>query len=135
MNSVNLVGRLTRDPELKYGQSGKAYTFFCVAVNAGKDKANFIDCVAYDKQAEVLGEYTRKGSQVGISGYIRTDNYEKDGVKKKIQVVGVSRVELLEKKREDSIPNDYDPTAGNPAPAAPAPQGDNFEDDDEFPFR
>lgn len=83
MNSVNLIGRITRDLELKHGQNGNAYTKFSIAVNRkfNKDEADFINCVAFGKTAELIAQYIKKGDQLGITGAIVTGNYEKDGVK------------------------------------------------------
>ena len=92
MNSVNLIGRLVRDPELKYNQSGMAILKFTVAVDRklSKDKkeeaernnqptADFISCIAFGKTAETTANYHSKGSQIGVEGRIQTGSYEKDG--------------------------------------------------------
>lgn len=92
MNSVNLIGRLVRDPELKYSQSGMAILKFTVAVDRklSKDKreeaqannqptADFISCTAFGKTAEVIANYHGKGSQIAVEGRIQTGSYEKDG--------------------------------------------------------
>lgn len=92
MNSVNLIGRLVRDPELKYTQSGLAVLRFTVAVDRklSKDKreeaernnqhtADFISCIAFGKTAEVIANYHGKGSQIAVEGRIQTGSYEKDG--------------------------------------------------------
>ena len=88
MNVFTGVVRLTKDPELKYAQSGTAVVNFTGAVDKynakklkeeGKNSANFIPMVAFGKKAEVLAQYLQKGSQVAISGAIDTDSYEKDG--------------------------------------------------------
>lgn len=92
MNSVNLIGRLVRDPELKYSQSGMAILRFTVAVDRklSKDKkeeaqannqptADFISCTAFGKTAEVIANYHSKGNQIAVEGRIQTGSYEKDG--------------------------------------------------------
>lgn len=95
MNSVNLIGRLVRDPELRYSQSGTAVLRFTVAIDRklSKDKkeeaqrynqptADFISCVAFGNTAEVIANYHSKGSQIGIEGRIQTGSYDKeDGTK------------------------------------------------------
>nr|WLJ26183.1 MAG: single strand binding protein [Firmicutes phage HS17] len=91
MNSVNLIGRLVRDPEVRYSQSGMAILKFTVAVDRklSKDKkqeaernnqptADFISCTAFGKTAEVIANYHSKGSQIGVEGRIQTGSYEKD---------------------------------------------------------
>ncbi|MDO5360942.1 MAG: single-stranded DNA-binding protein, partial [Jeotgalicoccus sp.] len=86
LNRVVLVGRLTRDPELRVSQSNVAVATFNLAVNRpftganGERGADFINCVVFRKQAENVNQYVKKGSLVGIDGRIQTRNYEnKDG--------------------------------------------------------
>lgn len=92
MNSVNLIGRLVREPELKYTQNGLAVLRFTVAVDRklSKDKreeaernnqptADFISCTAFGKTAEVIANYHGKGSQIAVEGRIQTGSYEKGG--------------------------------------------------------
>ncbi|MFY0516526.1 single-stranded DNA-binding protein [Lysinibacillus sp. UGB7] len=82
MNLVGIVGRLTKDPELKYAPSGVPYVRATVAVNRtfqnqqGEKEADFISVVAWRKQAENLANFMRKGSQVGVTGKIQTGSYE-----------------------------------------------------------
>ena len=81
MNYVSLLGRLTKDPELKYSQSGKAFCNFTVAVTREfkRDEADFINCVAWDKRAEAIAEYLRKGRRIAVQGRLNVSNYEKNG--------------------------------------------------------
>ena len=85
MNNVVLVGRLTKDIELKYTQSGMAVAKFTLAVNRqfkkeGQPDADFIMCTAFSKTAENLANFMRKGSQIGVVGSIQTGSYDnKDG--------------------------------------------------------
>jgi single-strand DNA-binding protein len=106
MNSCNFTGRLTKDPELKTTQSGKTYLRFCLAVDGIKDKdgnktADFVDCVAWNKSAEIIAQYARKGSKLGISGRLHTTTYEKDGEKRKAVDVVVNEFDLLDSKPKD----------------------------------
>ena len=78
MNTVCLVGRLTSDPELKYTQNGKAVAKFTIAIDRYKSEADFIRVVAWEKQAEAVANYIRKGQQLGITGNIKTGKYQKD---------------------------------------------------------
>ena len=86
MNKVLLIGRLTKDVDLRKTQNGTSYARFTLAVNRrfkgndpqGQD-ADFISCVAWDKRAEVMYQYLGKGSQVGIEGRIQTGSLERDG--------------------------------------------------------
>ena len=79
MNNIVLIGRMTKDPELKYTNNGKGNTRFTLAVQRNKDETDFINCVAWEKTAENIAEYFKKGSQIAVQGAIRTGNYEKDG--------------------------------------------------------
>lgn len=138
MNLVVLTGRLTRDPELKYGQSGNAYCRFSLAVDRPfkRGEADFINCVAFGKTAELIGEYLRKGNKAGIQGSIQMNRYESNGEKKTTYDVTVNQVEFLEGKKTDDTTNGSVPpksTTQPPSPA-PAPAADSFDDDDEFPF-
>lgn len=87
MNKSQLIGRLTRDPELRYTNNQKAYATFNLAVNRkfakdGEQQADFINIVAWGKTAEFCKKYFKKGQQIGLSGRIQTRNYEnKDGNK------------------------------------------------------
>ena len=81
MNKVVLVGRLTKDPELRYAAgSGIPTSRFTVAVNrqGKKDEADFINCVAFNKLAELIAQYFVKGRQIAIAGHIQTGSYLKD---------------------------------------------------------
>ena len=78
MNNIVLIGRITKDPELKYTNNGKGNTRFTLAVQRNKDEADFINCVAWEKTAENIAEYFKKGSQIAVQGSIRTGSYEKD---------------------------------------------------------
>ena len=79
MNNIVLIGRMTKDPELKYTNNGKGNTRFTLAVQRNKEETDFINCVAWEKTAENIAEYFKKGSQIAVQGAIRTGSYEKDG--------------------------------------------------------
>lgn len=102
MNLIVLSGRLVRKPELKYGQSGNAYCKFALAVDRPRDRktADFINCTAFGKTAELIGEYLDKGSMAGIQGSLQQNNYEKNGEKRTTYDVVVQSVEFLSKKPE-----------------------------------
>lgn len=103
MNHVTLIGRLTKDPEVRYTQSGTAVGTFTLAVDrrVQKDKpkeADFIPCVVWGKTAEIVGNWCKKGKQVGIEGRIQVRSYDaKDGSKRYVTEVIVSNLELLGK--------------------------------------
>ena len=100
MNTVTLIGRLTKDPEVKYtaGENPTAVARFSIAVNDGygeNERTSFINIVAFGKQAENCERFLSKGRQVGITGRIQTGSYEKDGRTVYTTDVIASRVEFL----------------------------------------
>lgn len=102
MNSVNLIGRLTKDVELRFTGSGTAVGSFNLAVNrsfknqAGDREADFVSCVIWRKAAENLAQYAKKGSQIGVEGRIQTRNYDdKDGKKVYVTEVVVNNFYLI----------------------------------------
>lgn len=103
MNHVTLIGRLTKDPEVRYTQSGTPVGTFTLAVDrrVQKDKskeADFIPCVVWNKTAEIVGNWCKKGKQVGVEGRIQVRSYDaKDGSKRYVTEVIVSNLELLGK--------------------------------------
>jgi single-strand DNA-binding protein len=103
MNKVVLVGRLTKDPELKFAQgTGTAVTTFTVAVNRrfkreGQPEADFIPVVVFGKTAEATANYMSKGKLISVSGNIQTRNYDaKDGTKRYVTEVIADEVDFLE---------------------------------------
>lgn len=109
MNSVNLIGRITKDVELKTTESGMVATSMFIAINNGKNEngedkpADFPKICVYEKQAENLAKYCKKGSLVGVNGRIKTRNYEKeDGTKIYETYAIANRVEFLDTKSSSS---------------------------------
>ena len=100
MNSVQLVGRLVADPELRTtNAAGIPVANFRVAINRGKDKpADFIPVIAWEKEAENVAKYMKKGERVGVEGRLQTRNYEVDGQKRFAMEVVARHVEFLEPK-------------------------------------
>ena len=104
MNKVILAGRLARDPEVRYTQSGKAVASFSLAVNRrvgrGQDpQADFIPIVAWEKTAEVVGQYLAKGSQVLVEGRMQIRSYEaQDGSKRYVTEVIIQDIEFMGNK-------------------------------------
>lgn len=116
LNRVVLVGRLTKDPELRYTQSGVAVTNFTLAVNRpfknqnGESEADFINCVVWRKPAENAANYLKKGSLCGIDGRIQTRNYDgQDGKRVYVTEVVADSVQFLEPKK-DSQQSNYQPS-------------------------
>ena len=97
INNVTLIGCVVRDIEVNSTNSGKSVASFALAVDGyGKDAdASFIDCVAWNKAAELLAEYAPKGKQIGITGRLQTRIWEKDDIKRKATEVIVDQFQLL----------------------------------------
>jgi len=152
MNKVILMGRLTRDPEVRYtqGENQMAIARYTLAVDrrfsrSGNDEntADFIPCVAFNKAGEFAERYFRKGTKIVISGRIQTGSYtNKDGVKVYTTEVIVDEQEFAESKNNSSSDGSYGNSSsgsGNSQPAAPMAAGDGFMNipdgiDEELPF-
>ena len=109
INSVNLTGRLTRDPELRVSQSDIAIGNFTLAVNRtftdrnGERQADFINCVAFKKTAELLKQYVSKGSQIGVTGRLQSRSYEnKEGQRVYVTEVVVENLVFLDTKSDNA---------------------------------
>jgi single-strand DNA-binding protein len=105
MNRVLLVGRLTKDPELRYTPSGVAVATFTLAVNRtftnqqGEREADFINCVVWRKPAENVANYLKKGSLAGVDGRLQTRSYEgQDGKRVYVTEVVADSVQFLESR-------------------------------------
>ena len=105
MNKAILIGRLTRDPELRTTSTGRNVCQFSIAVNrtytsaSGEREADFINCVVWDKQAENLVKYQKKGNQIAVDGRIQTRNYDdKDGKRVYVTEILASNISFLDAK-------------------------------------
>lgn len=136
MNKAILIGRLTTDPNLKMTPSGVSVLKFTIAINRvfkkeGEDpEADFIICSAWNKLAENMATYLKKGSKIAVEGRIQTGSYIKDGVKIYTTEVIASSVEFLESKKQQVQPK-FETTFDN--------NFSNFENtfnvpDDDLPF-
>ena len=105
MNKVLLIGRITKDLELRHTPNDKAVCDFTLAVNRDKDNADFINCVVWNNQAENLCKYQGKGSLIAVFGELRVDTYEVEGNKRYKTYVYVNNIEFLSKK-EETIPTE-----------------------------
>ena len=98
LNSCNFIGRMVRDPEVRFAATGTAmcnFTLACGWKTKEKEGTEFVRVVAYNKLAEVIGEYMKKGSQMYISGRMSTREYEKDGAKRYSTEVIADRMQML----------------------------------------
>ena len=160
MNRVTLVGRITRDPELRTSPNNVSFVAFTIAVNrvglnnSGEREADFINCVAFNKQAENLARFIKKGTLIGVEGKLQTRRYQAtDGSNRTATEVICDMVHFLENRNSQSNNggyNDYssyEPRQSNtyqqPVKKSPVVQSDNpFDDlknqfdisDDDLPF-
>ena len=148
MNKVILMGRLTRDPEVRYsqGESSTAIARYTLAVDRrfkrdGEASADFINCVVFGKSAEFAERYFRQGLKVVVSGRIQTGSYtNRDGVKVYTTDVVVEDQEFAESKAaSESSMGSYRQASPSPSPAPSADIGDGFMNipdgiDEELPF-
>ena len=102
MNNVCLIGRVTKDVQERRTQNGTPVVSFTLAVDRRKkeDGADFIPCIAWDKSAETIARYVHKGDLFGVTGYIQTRSYEKDGRRNYATEVVTTGFQFLERKRE-----------------------------------
>ncbi len=98
MNSVNLLGRLTRDVELRYTPSEKAVASFSIAVGRG-DQTDFINCVAWEKTAQFINQYFHKGDMIAVSGRLQSRTYETQNGKRTVLEVVVNKAYFAGGKR------------------------------------
>lgn len=136
MNNVSLVGRLTRDPEVRYTDGGSSLARFSIAVDRrfkkeGQSDADFPSCVAFGKTAEFIEKYFRQGQRIGLTGRIQTGSYtNNDGVKIYTTDIVVESAEFVESKG----------SGGQDHTNQPLTDEDGFMnipdgiDDDELPF-
>jgi len=132
MNHVTLIGRLTRDAEMKYTNSGMAVARFSLAVNSRRkngdqweDKANFFDCTVFGKTAENLTQYLTKGKEIAVEGSLNQSRWEQDGQSRSRIEVIAQNIQLLGGKSESA------PSTGSIERYQP-PEDNGFEDD--IPF-
>lgn len=150
MNKAILMGRLTRDPELRTTPSQVAVATFTIAVDRrfknanGERQADFIPVVAWRQQADFVGKYFKKGSKIVVVGSIQTRTYDdKDGKKVYVTEIVADEIEFAESRRDEGAGQSYPSTPQNGGfqgssnfPSAPA--GDGFfttaDDDTSLPF-
>ena len=113
MNKVILIGRLTKDPELRKTPTDVSVCQFTIAVNrpfqqqGGERQADFINCIAWRNQAENLAKYIKKGGQIAVDGSIQTRSYDdQSGVRRFVTEVIANQITFLESKKVDSGYND-----------------------------
>lgn len=139
MNSTQLVGRMTRDPDVRYTDSGTSIARFTLAVDRrfkqeGGPTADFISCISFGKTAEFIEKYFYKGMKMGLSGRIQTGSYtNQDGKKVYTTDVVAESVEFVESKKSQGD------NEGNTGGSGVTPESDGFMNipdgiDEELPF-
>lgn len=155
LNHITIMGRLTRDPELRYTQSQTPVASFTLAVDrdfqnreSGEKQTDFIDCVAWRSTAEFVNKYFQKGSMAAVCGRLQLRDWvDKEGNKRRNAEVVVENIYFGESKRRDSDASygsqSYEPASSSQpgnyyAPSASPAQSSGFEvlseDDGELPF-
>ena len=139
MNNVQLIGRTTKDIELRYTpQTQTAVGTFTLAVDRmkkedGQKETDFVKCKVWGKRAEIMEKFIKKGHKVGITGRIETGSYEKDGVKHFTTEVIVEEFDFLEQKKDEQQPAASTYTETPTAVPDELPDGFAYVDDD-IPF-
>lgn len=138
INNVVLVGRLVRDPELRYTPSNQAVATFSLAVNRnfksqnGEREADFINCVIWRRQVENLANWAKKGALIGITGRIQTRSYEnQQGQRIYVTEVVAEQFQLLESRKDNGSNNQ--PTVDNHQNFSQQAEPFNIEESD-LPF-
>lgn len=148
LNKVFLAGNLTRDPEIRYSQAGKAVADLTMAINRRyklasgefKEDSCFVNVIAWDRQAELAGEYLRKGSTILVEGFLRLDQWESNGEKRSRLRVVADRIQFLDRlKKADvgDIPEERprrERATPPPEPDSDNPPAEPKDDADNLPF-
>ena len=130
MNNVNIIGRITKDVEVRKTSTNKSVSSFSIAVDNlatkdGEKTTSFFNCNAWNNVAETLSKYTRKGDRIAISGSLIQRNYEnKNGEKNSVVEINVNSITLIENKKENASVNSENKSVEN----------DNKINDDDLPF-
>ena len=106
INSIILVGRIVNNLELRTTSNNNSVCQFTIAINEGygdKERTDFIDCVAWNKRAEMICKYCNKGVKVAVTGKLQTNSYEKDGKKIKTTKVLVNEIQFIEKLKNEVV--------------------------------
>ena len=131
MNIVTLIGNLGQDPEMKYFESGSKVTKFSLALNSynkkeEKEVTDWVNCEAWNKTAELIGEYCKKGNKLAVEGCLKTQSWEdENGNKRSRTFVLVGRVEFLTPKKQDT-------ESATPTQEQQEPQQQQFVDPDDY---
>ena len=139
MNNCIFIGNLGQNPEIKTTESGMCIATFSMAIadfKKGEKKTAWINVTAFDKTAETIKNYVKKGSKLAIEAKFQIDEYEKDGQKKKKYYFIANRIELLTSKSEESQNNNTSYSNGNDCSQVDSTSNVDkpIIDEDELPF-
>ncbi len=145
LNKVIFIGRLVRDPEIRYTKSGTSVANFSVANNRTyvqggekKELTSFFNCIAWSKLGEVIVQYCKKGQRIGVEGKLQQRSWEdQNGNKRSTVEVVVDNFQFLSAKGEGAGSGEFSNEPPEPAPDIPAAPGDlndNPFSDDDIPF-
>jgi single-strand DNA-binding protein len=143
INRVVLIGRLVKDPELKYTQSGSALANFSIANNrtyvaSGEKKeiVSYFNCIAWGKSGEVIVQYCKKGNRIAIEGRLQQRSWDdQEGKKRSTVEVVVENFQFLATSRPGSSEESSPGSSGSHTPTGEAPEGpENPFSDEEIPF-
>ena len=135
LNSCNFIGRLGRDPEMRYMPNGDAVSSFSIAVGwktKEKEGAEWVNITAFGKLAEICNQYLVKGSQVFISGRMKTDKWQdKEGNDRYTTKIVADRMQMLSGKSDRATEDDGEKYSPKTPPASKPAE---FDDEDSIPF-
>jgi len=152
INRVVLVGRLTRDPELRYTPNGAAVANFTLAINRnftnqqGERDADFIQIIVWRKPAENVANYLKKGSLCGVDGRLQTRSYDRDGRRIYVTEVISESVQFLDSRNGSNLDSTQNRSDAGNLPSSSNSSGQDYDDpfadgsnpidisDDDFPF-
>lgn len=140
MNSVQLIGRIGKSPEIRYAQSGTAVCNVSLATNKKvkrEDKTSWHRLVAFGKTAELIEKYVKKGDQLGVEGEISYGSYEKEGVPVYTTDIIVNRIHFISEKKEQSnqgYQQGHEYSNQNSQDSVPNPYKQEPVPDDDIPF-
>jgi len=141
MNKVILVGRLTRDPEVKNTTTGKAVATFHLAVDRrfknkdGQKEVDFVPIVVWGKQAELIEQYLNRGSQIGASGRLQVRNYDgQDGQKRYVTEVVADEITFLSSSRKNNNQGQSPQESHNGPPPMSVDEDFHLMAEDDVPF-
>ena len=143
LNSCSFIGRLGKDPEMRYMTSGEAVASFSIAVGSQwKNKAGekqesteWVNSTAFGKLAEIVGEYLKKGSHIYVSGRMKTEKYtDKSGIEKYATKIIVDRMQMLGGKSDGQHQDTCREATSDSPPTKPSAKSSFDDFDDDIPF-